>query len=131
MASDTLAPAEVLAEWKTGNLEDLVEMGISAARKAHYERGLVFLAEAYRHLSREKHRLSGPLLSFYGLCLALHRPYNALVPGFVTHLGARLLLGEMAQALLLEGAFVYPRKLEAAGFAFRFPNAEAALADLL
>jgi len=65
------------------------------------------------------------------LCRALHRPYNALIPGFATRLGARLLLGEMAQALLLEGAFVYPRKLEAAGFTFRFCDAEMALADLL
>jgi tetratricopeptide (TPR) repeat protein len=73
MATDTLAPENVLAEWTTGNLEDLVQMGISAARAAEYERGLIFLAEAYRHLSRDKHRLSGPLLSFYGLCLALHR----------------------------------------------------------
>jgi hypothetical protein len=55
----------------------------------------------------------------------------AVIPGFATGLGARLLLGEMAQALLLEGAFVYPRRLEAAGFAFKFPDAEAALADLL
>jgi hypothetical protein len=65
------------------------------------------------------------------LCRALHRPYMAVIPGFATGLGARLLLGEMAQALLLEGAFVYPRRLEAAGFAFKFPDAEAALADLL
>jgi uncharacterized protein (TIGR01777 family) len=65
------------------------------------------------------------------LCGALHRPYMAIIPGFATAFGARLLLGEMAQALLLEGAFAYPRKLEAAGFAFRFTEAEAALADLL
>jgi len=73
MPIDTLSPAEVLSEWRTGNLEDLVEMGISAAKAAQYERGLIFLAEAYRHVGREQHRLSGPLLSFYGLCLALHR----------------------------------------------------------
>ena len=73
MATDTLSPVEVLSEWRTGNLEDLVELGISAAKAAQYERGLIFLAEAYRHVGREQHRLSGPLLSFYGLCLALHR----------------------------------------------------------
>lgn len=73
MPNDTLSPDTVLAEWKSGDLEDLVQLGIYAARQAEYERGLVFLAEAYRHLSREKHRLSGPLLSYYGLCLALHR----------------------------------------------------------
>ena len=73
MAEDTLSPEVVLAEWRTGNLDDLVELGITAARASQYERGLVFLAEAYRHLSRDKHRQSGPLLSYYGLCLALHR----------------------------------------------------------
>ncbi|MCL4806635.1 MAG: tetratricopeptide repeat protein [Thermoanaerobaculia bacterium] len=73
MATDTLPPGVVLAEWRSGNLEDLVELGISAAKVAQYERGLIFLAEAYRHLGKDNHRLSGPLLSFYGLCLAMHR----------------------------------------------------------
>lgn len=73
MPTDTLSPDAVLSEWRSGNLEELVELGISSARKAHYERGLIFLAEAYRHLGRDHHRLSGPLLSFYGLCLAKHR----------------------------------------------------------
>ncbi len=73
MAIDTLSPEEVLTEWRTGEIEDLVQLGIAAARAGEYERGLIFLAEAYRHLSQDKHRLSGPLLSYYGLCLALHR----------------------------------------------------------
>lgn len=73
MAVDTLSPETILSEWRTGNIDDLVELGIAAARAGQYERGLIFLAEAYRHLSREKHRQSGPLLSYYGLCLALHR----------------------------------------------------------
>jgi NAD dependent epimerase/dehydratase family enzyme len=65
------------------------------------------------------------------LCKALHRPYNALVPGFATALGARILFGEMAGEMLLQGAFVYPGKLQAAGFKFRFRDAPSALADLL
>jgi tetratricopeptide (TPR) repeat protein len=73
MPIDTLSPEDVLSEWRTGNLEDLIELGISAAKAAQYERGLIFLAEAYRHVGRDQHRLSGPLISFYGLCLALHR----------------------------------------------------------
>lgn len=73
MPTDTLVPSDVLSQWHTGSLEDLVELGISAAKANQYERGLIFLAEAYRHVGREQHRLSGPLLSFYGLCLALHR----------------------------------------------------------
>jgi tetratricopeptide (TPR) repeat protein len=73
MATDTLSPEPVLSEWRSGNIEDLIEMGVSSAKKAQYERGLIFLAEAYRRLGRDHHRLSGPLLSYYGLCLALHR----------------------------------------------------------
>ncbi len=73
MPTDTLSPEIVLQEWRSGDLEDLITMGIAAAKADEYERGLIFLAEAYRHLSRDQHRLSGPLLSFYGLCLALHR----------------------------------------------------------
>jgi len=73
MPTDTLVPEEILSEWRGDNLEELVELGVSAARAGQFERGLIFLAEAYRNLSREKHRLSGPLLSYYGLCLALHR----------------------------------------------------------
>ncbi len=73
MPSDTLSPAAILAEWQTGSLEDLVQLGIAASRAGQYERGLVFLAEAYRHLGKEHQRLSAPLLSHYGLCLALHR----------------------------------------------------------
>lgn len=74
MVLDTLDAIEVLGEWTSGDPQDLVTMGISAARAASFERGLIFLAEAYRHLSREKDaKLPAALLSYYGLCLALHR----------------------------------------------------------
>ena len=53
------------------------------------------------------------------------------VPGFLTALATRLLLGEMAEALLLQGAFVLPARSQALGFQFRFPTAKAALEDLL
>jgi len=64
------------------------------------------------------------------LARRLHRPLLP-VPAWITRAALRLLLGEMGQAMLLEGAFVYPRKAEALGFEFRFPGVEAALADLL
>jgi hypothetical protein len=64
------------------------------------------------------------------LCRALRRPYLALAPGWATALAVRALKGEMARELLLQGAFVRPRKLEAAGFTFRFPAADGALEDL-
>ena len=53
------------------------------------------------------------------------------VPGFLTRFATRLVLGELAEALLLQGAFVLPARAEALGFRFRFPTAEAALEDLL
>jgi len=53
----------------------------------------------------------------------LGRP--TLVP--LPALAVRLLLGEMGQALLLDGARVLPRRLERAGFRFRHPNLEDAL----
>ena len=39
----------------------------------------------------------------------------------------RLLLGEMADALLLGGQRVLPRKAEAEGYAFRYPHLAPAL----
>lgn len=57
---------------------------------------------------------------------ALHRPAIAHVPGPLL----RLAVGEMAH-LLLTGQRVVPRRLRAAGFRFRFPDMDAALADIL
>lgn len=53
------------------------------------------------------------------------------VPAWITRAALRALLGEMGQAMLLEGAFVYPRQAERLGFAFRFSRVEEALADLV
>ena len=52
-------------------------------------------------------------------------------PGFVTAAATKLVLGELAEALLLQGAFVKPTRVLAQGFQFRFPTADKALADLL
>jgi uncharacterized protein len=43
----------------------------------------------------------------------------------------RLVLGEMADALLLSSARVQPARLQASGYRFRFPDLEAALRHLL
>jgi uncharacterized protein len=64
------------------------------------------------------------------LAKALHRPVLP-VPAFMTELGVKLLVGEMAQEMLLDGAFVYPRKAEKLGFNFKFRDAETAIADLV
>lgn len=60
------------------------------------------------------------------LARVLGRPALMRAPGSVL----RLLLGEMA-SLLLEGQRAVPQRLLDLGFSFRFPEAEAALRDLL
>jgi uncharacterized protein (TIGR01777 family) len=53
----------------------------------------------------------------------LSRPAILPAPAF----GLKLILGEMAQEMLLEGSLVLPAKLEAAGFKFDYANLEKAL----
>ncbi|MGE0610538.1 MAG: TIGR01777 family oxidoreductase [Pirellulales bacterium] len=57
----------------------------------------------------------------------LHRPTIAPLPGFV----ARLMLGEMADALLLASARVRPKRLEQTGYEFREPELGPALSHML
>jgi uncharacterized protein (TIGR01777 family) len=57
----------------------------------------------------------------------LRRPTVLPAPAFAL----RLVLGEMADALLLASARVEPRRLLAAGYAFRHPNLEECLRRLL
>jgi uncharacterized protein len=64
------------------------------------------------------------------LARQLHRPLLPL-PGWLTSASLRLLLGDMGQELLLEGAYVHPMRAEALGFPFRFNTPEEALEDLL
>ena len=54
------------------------------------------------------------------------RPYYFPVPAFAL----RLAFGELS-SVLLEGQRVLPRRLLDMGFAFRFPDAEDALGNLL
>jgi uncharacterized protein (TIGR01777 family) len=57
---------------------------------------------------------------------ALHRPAFMPAPGFAL----RLMLGEMAGALLLSGQNAVPAKAERAGFAFRYARVDEALAAI-
>ena len=57
----------------------------------------------------------------------LHRPTILPIPEFAI----KLLFGEMGETLLLQGARVLPKKLEDAGFKFRFTNLEKAMKDVL
>jgi uncharacterized protein (TIGR01777 family) len=54
---------------------------------------------------------------------AMHRPAFMPAPAFAL----RLMLGEMADALLLSGQRAVPAKAERLGFAFRYPTVDAAL----
>ncbi len=102
------------------HLDDLVAMLIEAARNPEWAG--VFNGTAPEPLSNETftrliaRRLQRPLLP---------------VPGLLTTAATKLLLGEMAEALLLQGAFVLPARPLALSFPFRFPTAKAALEDLL
>jgi hypothetical protein len=55
----------------------------------------------------------------------LHRPYWLPAPVFML----RLILGGMS-TLVLDGAYVLPRRLQELGFRFRFATARAALSNL-
>lgn len=69
-----------------------------------------------------------PLKAFCkALGRAMGRPSWLPVPGFVL----RLALGELAREVLLAGQIVAPKRLLDAGFAFRFPEVQAALCDVL
>jgi uncharacterized protein (TIGR01777 family) len=57
---------------------------------------------------------------------AMHRPAFMPAPAFAL----RLLLGEMADALLLSGQNAVPEKAQRAGFRFRYPQIDGALAAL-
>jgi hypothetical protein len=102
------------------HIEDLVAMLIEAARNPAWQGP--FNGTAPEPLSNEAlTRL---------LANQLHRPLLP-VPALLTAAALRLALGELAEELLLQGAFVRPAKALALGFKFRFPTAEAALKDLL
>ncbi|WP_029889291.1 TIGR01777 family oxidoreductase [Polycyclovorans algicola] len=58
---------------------------------------------------------------------ALKRPAILPMPGFVL----RTLVGEMADELLLQGQQVRPERALAAGFTFRYPTLDTALAEVL
>ena len=58
---------------------------------------------------------------------ALHRPSWAPVPGFVL----RVIVGELADAALITGQRVVPKRLLASGFSFAYPDVSTALAAAL
>lgn len=89
-------------------------------------------------LAREpSERLVGPVnatapgaLTYRELCAALAKHYNALVKVRLPAPLLRLLVGEMADELLLTGQRVEPQKLRQHGFSFNFPSLPEALPTL-
>jgi uncharacterized protein len=61
------------------------------------------------------------------LSQVMRRPAVLPVPGFAI----RLLFGEMGQQLLLEGAYVLPRRLQESGYQFRFADLKAYLQKVI
>lgn len=61
----------------------------------------------------------------------LFRPVLWFLPWAATALPLMLIMGEMAQEMLLGGSRVLPRKLETSGYKFRHPTLESALRHVL
>jgi tetratricopeptide (TPR) repeat protein len=89
MRERNLISTQVLADAGTVDPMELTRLGVDAAKKQHFERGLILLSEAYRifSLGREvtseaaheaswenepevRRRAPGVTFSYYGLCLA-------------------------------------------------------------
>jgi uncharacterized protein len=86
----------------------------------------------------EKKNYSGPINIVSPYCVTqrelasaigqiLHKPSFMITPKFLL----KLVFGEMAQELLLEGQHVYPARLLELGFCFSFPNINVALTHIL
>ncbi len=65
-----------------------------------------------------------------GFCEAMQRRRRTLVSLPMPAAAMRLLVGEMAEELLISGQRVMPVALRQAGFEFRYPDLDAALADI-
>ena len=66
-----------------------------------------------------------------GFCEAMKRHKRTLLSAPVPAVVLRLMVGEMAEELLLNGQRVVPAGLQQAGFSFTFPDLDAALADIV
>lgn len=74
MPTEPSGPVNILELAGTDDPQDLLRLGIAAAREQNYDRGLTFLSEAYRRFSaRSESAVPPAALSYYGLCLALNK----------------------------------------------------------
>jgi uncharacterized protein (TIGR01777 family) len=102
------------------HIDDLVRLLMESACNSAYEGAIN--ATAPRPISQK--------VFMHLLARRLHRPLWPL-PSALTRIASSCLLGEMAEPMLLQGAFVYPKKAQNLGFQFAFEKPEAALIDLL
>ncbi len=102
------------------HLDDLVSILIHCIENDQYQ-GVLNATSPFPTTNETFTRLLGK---------QLRRPILP-VPAFVTRSVLNLLMGEMADAMLLKGAFVYPKILQNLGFRFKFARPEAAMKDLL
>jgi hypothetical protein len=98
------------------HLDDMVEMIVRALDDSRYE-GAMIAAAPNPVTNRDLAKAIGR---------AIHRPSFMPVPA----IALRLMLGESA-AMLLDGQRVHPRRLEQAGYVWRYSTIESALTDLL
>jgi uncharacterized protein len=87
---------------------------------------------------QERRDLSGPFnitapnpVTSRGFCRAMKQHRRTLITAPVPALAMRLLVGEMADELLLNGQKVLPVRLQQAGFEFAFGELNDALEDIL
>jgi tetratricopeptide (TPR) repeat protein len=74
---EPLSADSMLVQAGTSDPQRLIELGIEAAKAEKFDRGLVYLGEAYLLLSRDKDAKVPPVaLSYYGLCLAMQKGRN-------------------------------------------------------
>lgn len=66
-----------------------------------------------------------------GLCAAIKKHRRTLITAGVPAPIMRLMIGEMADELLINGQRVLPDRLTASGFAFTYPSIDDALNDIL
>lgn len=86
----------------------------------------------------EQEQMSGPFnitapeaVTSRGFCDAMRNHRRTLLDLPVPALAMRVLIGEMADELLLNGQRVIPEALLESGFSFEFPDIDAALTDIL
>ncbi len=81
---------------------------------------------------RGPHNVTAPTpVTSRGFCKAMKEHYRTLLTAPVPAPALRLLLGEMAEELLLTGQRVVPLRLQEAGFDFSYPTIDAALDDIV